>query len=82
MPQARGHRNSPGRAGVVQGWSVENPMPDPKSPKPHPEHPAPANDDEKLDEALKESFPASDPPESTQPGVTGWDKVDDDDKKD
>jgi hypothetical protein len=32
-----------------------------------------ANENAKLDEALKESFPASDPPESTQPGVTGWD---------
>ncbi len=38
--------------------------------------PKPANDDERLDEALKETFPASDPPASTHPGVTGWDVED------
>ena len=31
------------------------------------------DEDEKLDEALQESFPASDPPQPAQPGVTGWD---------
>ncbi len=35
-----------------------------------------ANENAKLDEALKESFPASDPPDVTQPGVTGWDLKD------
>ena len=39
---------------------------------------APATDDERLDEALKETFPASDPPAPTHPDITGWDL---DDKK-
>ena len=30
---------------------------------PHPSKPQPASDDEQLDEALKETFPASDPVE-------------------
>ena len=30
---------------------------------PHPSKPKPASDDEQLDEALKETFPASDPVE-------------------
>jgi hypothetical protein len=33
----------------------------------------PANDDERLDEALKETFPASDPPAPVHPNITGWD---------
>jgi hypothetical protein len=43
--------------------------------------PEPANDDEKLNEALKDSFPASDPPQAAQPGVTGWDLTDEEKKK-
>jgi hypothetical protein len=43
--------------------------------------PNPANDDEKLDEALKDSFPTSDPPQAAQPGVTGWDLKDEEKKK-
>jgi hypothetical protein len=35
--------------------------------------PDPEDEDEKLDEALQESFPASDPPAAAHPGVTGWD---------
>ncbi len=54
-------------------------MPDTKSRKPQPR--AAANDDKKLDEALKESFPASDPPEVTQPGVTGWDLTEEEKKE-
>lgn len=30
-------------------------------------------EDKKLDEALDESFPASDPPAPAHPDVTGWD---------
>jgi hypothetical protein len=44
---------------------------------------SPVHDDEddKLNQALKDSFPASDPPQSAQPGVTGWDAKDKDEKK-
>jgi hypothetical protein len=42
--------------------------------------PDPANENELLDEALEESFPASDPPQPAQPGVTGWD-LDDEEKE-
>ncbi len=30
-------------------------------------------EDDKLDQALKDTFPTSDPPQPAQPGVTGWD---------
>jgi len=35
--------------------------------------PESGNQDDKLDQALKDSFPASDPPQPAQPGITGWD---------
>lgn len=35
--------------------------------------PEPGNEDDKLDQALKDTFPTSDPPQPAQPGVTGWD---------
>lgn len=35
--------------------------------------PDPDSEDDKLDQALKDTFPTSDPPQPTQPGVTGWD---------
>jgi hypothetical protein len=35
--------------------------------------PNPDDEDEKLDEALQESFPASDSPAPAHPNVTGWD---------
>lgn len=38
--------------------------------------PEPGNEDDKLDQALKDSFPTSDPPQPAQPGVTGWDLED------
>jgi hypothetical protein len=38
--------------------------------------PQAANDDERLDEALEETFPASDPPAPTHPDITGWDVKD------
>ena len=34
------------------------------------------NKDDKLNQELKDSFPASDPAQSVQPGVTGWDLTD------
>jgi hypothetical protein len=39
--------------------------------------PESGNEDDKLDQALKDSFPTSDPPQPAQPGVTGWDLGDD-----
>ena len=38
--------------------------------------PESGNEDDKLDQALKDSFPTSDPPQPAQPGVTGWDLED------
>ena len=43
--------------------------------------PESGNEDDKLDQALKDSFPTSDPPQPAQPGVTGWD-LDDEDRDD
>jgi hypothetical protein len=49
----------PGTAHKGKSWQSRRPDPDDK--------------DGQLDEALQDSFPASDPPEPAQPGVTGWD---------
>ncbi len=49
----------PGTAHEGKSWQSRRPDPD--------------SEDDKLDQALKDSFPTSDPPESVQPGVTGWD---------
>lgn len=38
--------------------------------------PEPGNEDDKLDQALKDTFPSSDPPQPAQPGITGWDLKD------
>ena len=42
----------------------------------HSRSPVPEDEDDKLDQALKDSFPTSDP-QSAQPGITGWDLKDD-----
>ena len=47
----------------------------------HSRSPVHDDEDDKLNQALKDSFPASDPPQPAQPGVTGWD-VKDKEKKD
>jgi hypothetical protein len=47
----------------------------------HSRPPVPGDEDDKLNQALKDSFPASDPPQPAQPGVTGWDLKDDKKKK-
>lgn len=39
--------------------------------------PDPTDEDDKLDQALKDTFPTSDPPQAAQPGITGWDLDDD-----
>lgn len=43
--------------------------------------PDPTDRDDELQQALKDSFPASDPPQPAQPGVTGWDADDEAVKK-
>ena len=43
--------------------------------------PVPHDDDDKLNQALKDSFPASDPPQPAQPKVTGWDLTEEEKKK-
>ena len=52
----------PGTANPGKSWQSRSPDPD--------------DEDDKLNQALKDSFPASDPPQSAQPGVTGWDVTD------
>ena len=42
----------------------------------HSRSPDPHDKDDKLNQELKDSFPASDPAQSVQPGVTGWDLTD------
>ena len=52
----------PGTAREGVSWQSRRPDPDDK--------------DDQLTQALKDSFPASDPPQPAQPGVTGWDADD------
>jgi hypothetical protein len=49
----------PGTGVEGKSWQSHRPDPDDK--------------DDELEEALEDSFPASDPPQPAQPGVTGWD---------
>ena len=46
----------------------------------HGDRPDPDSQEELLDEAIEESFPASDPPAPSQP-ATGWVEADEDAKK-
>ena len=57
----------PGTAEPGKSWHSRSPDPDDK--------------DDKLNQELKDSFPASDPGQSVQPGVTGWDLTDDEKKQ-
>ncbi|MGH6925134.1 MAG: hypothetical protein ACRED5_15480 [Propylenella sp.] len=57
----------PGTAEPGKSWQSRTPDPEDK--------------DDQLNQALKDSFPASDPPQPAQPGVTGWDLMDEDKKK-
>ena len=65
--QAAGHSGGkpekkevqPGTAEKGRSWQSDRPDPD--------------DADDKLEKALEDSFPASDPPQPAQPGVTGWD---------
>ena len=57
----------PGTAQEGRSWQSRRPDPD--------------SEDDKLDQALKDSFPASDPPEPAQPGVTGWDLTEEERKR-
>jgi hypothetical protein len=49
----------PGTAQEGKSWQSHRPDPDDK--------------DDQLETALQDTFPTSDPPAVTQPGVTGWD---------
>lgn len=60
--QAPGQDVQPGTRERGKSWQSDRP--DPDSP------------DQKLDKALEDSFPASDPPAPAQPGITGWDADD------
>ena len=62
-----GDEVQPGTAHEGTSWQSRRPDPD--------------SQDDKLDQALKDSFPASDPPEPAQPGVTGWDLTDEERKR-
>ena len=53
----------PGTAQEGKSWHSHRPDPDDK--------------DDQLEAALQDTFPTSDPPSVTQPGVTGWDVGDD-----
>ena len=57
----------PGTAKPGRSWQSRSPDPEDK--------------DDKLNQALKDSFPASDPPQPAQPGVTGWDLTEEEKKK-
>ena len=50
---------------------MAKPRPDTEPPARKPDPPTRAHVEETLDEALDESFPASDPPSITQPGGKG-----------
>src|SRR5918998_3477732 len=65
--QGAGSDVQPGTAHEGRSWQSRRPDPD--------------SEDDKLDQALKDSFPASDPPEPAQPGVTGWDLTDEERKR-
>ena len=56
----------PGTAEPGKSWQSRSPDPDDK--------------DDKLNQELKDSFPASDPAQSVQPGVTGWDLTEEEKK--
>ena len=63
----KARRCSPERPEPGKSWHSRSPDPDDK--------------DDKLNQALKDSFPASDPPQPAQPGVTGWDLTEEEKKK-
>lgn len=52
----------PGTAQKGKSWQSREPDPD--------------DEDDKLESALEDSFPASDPPAPTAPMATGWEAVD------
>lgn len=72
-----------GESGRGQGVRAKEVQPGTSSPGKswHSRSPVPGDEDDKLEQALKDSFPASDPPGPAQPSVTGWDLKDDEKKK-
>ena len=66
-PDEKAKEVQPGTGTPGRDWQSRSPVHD--------------DEDDKLNQALKDSFPASDPPQAAQPGVTGWDVKDDKKKK-
>jgi hypothetical protein len=67
-PQGRTKKQDiqPGTARKGTTWQSHDPDPD--------------DEDDKLESALEDSFPASDPPAPAAPTATGWEAVDKDKK--
>jgi hypothetical protein len=47
----------------------------------HSDRPDPDDPEDKLEKALEDSFPASDPPAPAQPMATGWEVLEEEKKK-
>jgi hypothetical protein len=75
QPGSNGHDEdyTPEKDLWAQTHPADRKKPAEKSKEPTTRRPDPDSKDDRLDEALEESFPASDPPAPAHPDVTGWD---------
>lgn len=62
-----GHDVQPGTGKKGKNWHSDRPDPD--------------DPEDKLEKALEDSFPASDPPAPAQPKATGWEVLEEEEKK-